>query len=110
MGHRGCRSTGGQHLAAARCGVYQRSAEIGYWVAEAHHGQGSATEAAQVVTAYGLDELGLVRIFARVFEWNPASIRVLEKVGFQLEGRHRRAVTIDDQTTDQVMYAVVREG
>ena len=68
------------------------------------------TEAAEVVTAHGFDQLRLARIYAPVFEWNAASVRVLEKAGFQLEGRHRKAVTKDGQTIDQLMYAVVREA
>ncbi len=41
-----------------------------------------------------------------MYEWNPASARVLEKCGFILEGRLRRSVTKDGHTIDQWLYAL----
>ena len=49
------------------------------------------------------------RIYATVFEWNPASARILEKAGYILEGRLRKSVTKDGRTIDQLLYARVRE-
>lgn len=88
--------------------VYRRSAELGYWLGAAHWGRGIATEAVRAVTAHGFEALGLGRIYAAVFEWNSASRRVLEKAGYALEGRLRRAVTKDGRTLDLYLYAVVR--
>ena len=68
------------------------------------------TEAVQALIEYGLQQMGLARIYAGIFEWNPASCRVLEKAGYAFEGRHRMAVTKDGETIDELMYAVVREG
>lgn len=51
-----------------------------------------------------------MRIFARVFEWNVASARVLEKAGYTLEGRHLKAVVKDGQVIDELTYAVTRGG
>jgi RimJ/RimL family protein N-acetyltransferase len=51
----------------------------------------------------------VVRLFAHVFEWNPASARVLEKAGYSLEGRMRRSVVKNSQIIDQLVYAIVRE-
>jgi RimJ/RimL family protein N-acetyltransferase len=51
-----------------------------------------------------------VRIFGEVFEWNPASARVLEKAGYTYEGRLRRSVTKDGQTIDRLVYAIIRNG
>jgi [ribosomal protein S5]-alanine N-acetyltransferase len=88
--------------------VEWRSAEIGYWLGEAHWGKGIMTEAVRAVTAYGFAQLDLVRIYANVFEWNPASMRVLEKAGYALEGRLRKAITKDGQTIDSLLYAYIR--
>ena len=88
----------------------RHSAELGYWLGEPYWGRGVMTEAVVAVTTYGLEQLGLVRIFATPFEWNLASCRVLEKGGYTLEGRHQKAVTKDGQTIDELMYAVVRES
>jgi RimJ/RimL family protein N-acetyltransferase len=49
-----------------------------------------------------------VRIYANVFEWNPASARVLEKAGYSYEGRLRKSVLKDDQLIDQLVYSVLR--
>ncbi len=89
--------------------VHRRSAEIGYWLGEPFWGQGVATRALCALTEYGFAHFDLVRIFATVFEWNPASARVLEKAGYQYEGRLRKSVTKDGKTIDQLLYALVRE-
>ena len=89
--------------------VARRSVEIGYWLGEKFWGRGIATEAVVAVTDHAFANHDLCRVYAHVFEWNRASARVLEKAGYELEGRMRKSVTKDGQTIDQLMYAVVRE-
>ena len=43
-----------------------------------------------------------------MFEWNPASARVLEKNGYVLEGRARLGVVKDGRLGDRLLYALVR--
>lgn len=88
--------------------VHWRSAEIGYWLGEDYWGRGIVTEAVCAVTDWAFESFDLCRIFAFVYEWNPASMRVLEKAGYQYEGRLRKSVTKDGRTIDQVIYAIVR--
>jgi len=88
--------------------IYRRSAEIGYWLGEEFWGRGIATEAVRALTGYAFASFDLCRIYAGVFEWNPASMRVLEKAGYELEGRLRQSVTKDGQTIDELLYAVIR--
>jgi RimJ/RimL family protein N-acetyltransferase len=88
--------------------VYRRSAEIGYWLGEEFWGRGIVSSAVQAVTEYGFEKFDLCRIFAEVFEWNPASMRILEKAGYQFEGRLRKAVIKDRQIIDACIYAIVR--
>ncbi|SFW88939.1 GNAT family N-acetyltransferase [Amycolatopsis australiensis] len=57
-------------------------AELGYYVASAHAGQGLATEAAQAVLDHGLHALGLPAVWALVHERNAASRRVAARLGF----------------------------
>lgn len=64
----------------------RHSAEIGFWLGEKYWNRGIATEAVQAFTEYGFTEHGLSRIYAHVFAWNLASMRVLEKCGYQQEG------------------------
>lgn len=89
--------------------VFHRCAEIGYWLGEAFWGRGIATEAVRAVTQWAFSRFGICRVEAVVFAWNPASMRVLEKAGYVCEGRQRKRVTKDGETTDLLLYAVVRE-
>ncbi len=89
--------------------VYRRSADIGYWLGEPFWGQGIATKAVRALTEYAFANLDLIRLYGAVFEWNPASARVLEKAGYTYEGRLRKSVTKDGKTIDQLLYAIVRE-
>lgn len=60
--------------------------ELGYWIARSHWGLGYATEAAAAVVEIARDGLRLKRLTASHFVDNPASGRVLEKLGFQPTG------------------------
>jgi len=86
-----------------------RSAEIGYWLGEEFWGRGIATEVLIAVTDYAFSQFDLCRLYAHVFEWNLASARVLEKAGYEFEGRLRKSVTKDGQTIDRLLYAKVRD-
>jgi RimJ/RimL family protein N-acetyltransferase len=89
--------------------VDRRSVEIGYWLGEAYWGRGFATDAVCAVTEYAFANFDICRIYATVFESNPASVRVLEKAGYTCEGRLRNAVTKDGRTMDSLLYALVKE-
>jgi [ribosomal protein S5]-alanine N-acetyltransferase len=79
-------------------------AEIGYWLSQDYWGLGVMTEAVQVITQFGLTELCYIAIRASVYEWNPASARVLEKAGYRLEMRNPRAVVKDGSVIDELIY------
>ena len=59
------------------------SADIGYAIGRSHWNKGIATKAVRIVINYGFEVLGLNRIEAEVLTHNGASIRVLEKLGFE---------------------------
>ena len=61
--------------------------EFGYWIARPHWGRGYATEAGQVVVDIARKALRLRKLHAGHFLDNPASGRVLEKLGFRRTGR-----------------------
>jgi ribosomal-protein-alanine N-acetyltransferase len=86
--------------------IFRRSAEIGYWLGEDYWGRGIVTEAVKAFTVWGFANFDLSRIYAGVFEWNPASSRVLEKAGFEFEGRMKKAVTKEGRTGDELIYAI----
>ena len=60
----------------------KRRREIGYWLGKAYWGQEYATEAAGRIVAFSFDELGAEHLAAGWYHDNPASGRVLEKLGF----------------------------
>ena len=69
------------------CGVHPRQNwEIGYWLGKPYWGKGYASETAARLVRFGFEELGVARLLAEWFHDNPASGRVLEKVGFKPAG------------------------
>lgn len=66
------------------------SGEFGYWLGRPHWGQGITTEAARAVVTFAFGTLGLERLTSGYFEDNPASGRVLAKLGFTAAGRSLR--------------------
>jgi RimJ/RimL family protein N-acetyltransferase len=87
--------------------VRARSANIGYWLGEAHWGRGVMTAAVRGATAHAFDVYRYLRLEAPVFAWNPASMRVLEKCGYVREGIMAKSVFKDGEVTDCMLYAKV---
>ena len=80
--------TGGAPLLAGACGLGRRpsgAVELGYWIARPFWGRGIATEACSALIAIART-LGLKQIEGSHFIDNPASGRVLEKLGFTAVG------------------------
>ena len=88
--------------------VYQKTAEIGYWLGEPHWGKGLATQAVKTISRWGLENWDILRIQAGVFSGNPASERVLEKAGYHREATHRRAVFKDGKILDETCYVLLK--
>jgi len=88
--------------------IFRRSAEIGYWLSEHYWGRGIVTEAVRAFAEWAFANFDLCRLYAGVFEWNPASARVLEKAGFEFEGRMKKAVIKEGRTGDELIYAITR--
>jgi RimJ/RimL family protein N-acetyltransferase len=81
--------------------VYRKNAELGYFVGEKFWGKGIATEAIRQMVEYIQKSSDVVRIYAEVFDYNKASMKVLEKNDFYLESVRKKAaiknnVMIDD--------------
>ena len=84
-----------------------RLAELGYWIAVPYWSRGFATEAGGTVLAFGFGEMRLNRIQAHHFTRNPASGRVLAKIGMRLEGIHRQSLRKWDAFEDVAQYAIL---
>lgn len=85
--------------------VHRCQAEIGYWLGQDLWGRGIMSEVVPAMTRWAVRELDVVRLFALPFADNPASIRVLEKSGYELEGRLRRSAVKAGRFRDQLLYA-----
>jgi RimJ/RimL family protein N-acetyltransferase len=88
--------------------VYIKSAEVGYWIGEPFWGRGIATEALRQMVNYTFTYFDIVRLYAEVFEHNKASMRVLEKNGFYLEGVRRKAVFKQEKLMDDYIWVLLR--
>lgn len=82
-------------------------AEIGYWLAEKYWGRGIMTEAVKLITRFGFKKLKLKRIYGRVYSFNKASIRVLEKAGYKLEGILKKNTRKGKKFIDDYLFASV---
>ena len=70
-------------------------------------GRGVASKALRLGATWGLRELGLCRVFAEAAVENPASIRAIEKAGFQREGILRAHCKTHGQRHDCVMFSLL---
>lgn len=84
-----------------------RRAEMGYWISKEHWNRGYATEAAQAIVNFGFSKLKLHKIYATYFERNPASGKVLEKIGMQKEGILRSHVLKWNRYEDLVICGLI---
>lgn len=89
--------------------VYKYSWELGYWLGEPFWGKGIATEAVKVFTKYLFSHYNIRSITANVYEGNKASMKVLTKAGFKLDGIIRKAVFKEKLFWDLYVYSILRE-
>ena len=76
-------------------GVYQRTAQFGYWLGAPYWGHGIMTATVKAVVPYAMERFRLVRLESPVFEWNPR------------EAVLRASVSKDGELIDSVLYAFV---
>lgn len=92
--------------------VYSQGYELGYWLGEEFWGRKIMSELVpafvkRVFDGMG-DEVEVERLWAGVFSQSKASQGLLEKSGFQLEGRLRRAVIKNGELMDELVYSIIR--
>lgn len=104
-----CRIEDDALVGAVGLGVTPRHAhaELGYWVGVPYWGHGYATEAARALLALAFDTLGLHRVQAHHMPRNPASGRILRKLGMRREGLLREVFRKGDVFEDAVTYAIL---
>lgn len=84
--------------------VYRMNVELSYWIAEPFWGTGIAQEAVRLMTDYVFETFAINRIVAEVFDYNRASMRVLEKNGYHLECVRRKGVLKNDFLVDEFIW------
>ena len=85
-----------------------RRAEIGYALGRAHWGKGYMQETLKAVLTYAFEVLHFHRIEADVDPRNAASIRTLERLGFQREGYLRERWQVNGEIQDALFYGLLR--
>ncbi|MGV2452837.1 MULTISPECIES: GNAT family N-acetyltransferase [Chryseobacterium] len=84
-------------------------AELGYWIGIPYWNKGYVTEAAKGIIDFGFDELKLNKIFATHFLHNPASGRIMEKIGMKKEAVLIKEVKKDGEYFDLVRYCILKD-
>ena len=88
--------------------VYKNSAEIGYFIGEPFWNKGITTKAVNLMTNFGFERLGVVRIYTGVFGFNKSSQRVLEKCGFEKEAIFKSSITKNGKIYDEIRFSKVK--
>jgi [ribosomal protein S5]-alanine N-acetyltransferase len=88
--------------------VYQKTAEIGYWIGEPFWNKGIATTAVKLITEYGLNQLNFIRIHTGVFEYNLGSMKVLEKNGYEKDGIFKKSVFKNGKVWNEHRYSKIK--
>jgi len=97
----GAISLGGVDLVHSR-------AELGYWLGVDYWGRGIMTEAGNAVLAYSFEEIGLNKVWSQHYAKNPASGRVMQKLGMQLEGTMRQHIQKNGVFHDLIIYSILK--
>ena len=84
-----------------------RYAELGYWVGREWWSNGYASESAAELVRFAFETLGLNRVMARHFRSNPASGRVMQKIGMIKEGTLRQHFLKWGRFEDLVCYGIL---
>lgn len=82
--------------------------ELGYWIGKPYWRSGYCTEAAARVVQFAFDGLGLNRVLATAMTRNPASYKVMEKIGMKHEGILREQLRKGEIYEDMSYYGLLR--
>lgn len=96
------------------CGLLSRRAhyrefEIGYCLAKEFWRQGIGSEAVTTLLDFGFEMLNAHRIYASVEPGNEASVALLEKLGFRLEGHQKADTYVAEEWRDSLIYALLED-
>ncbi|PKP23994.1 MAG: GNAT family N-acetyltransferase [Bacteroidetes bacterium HGW-Bacteroidetes-22] len=86
--------------------VYRFNLELGYWLGEPYWNRGIMTQVVRAMVKVGFNEMKAHRIFAGIFSFNKASVRVLGKCGFRHEATLIESVSKQGQWADELIFSL----
>lgn len=102
-----------QHIGNIKLGRIHwihRTGELGLMIGEkSAWGKGHGYDATDLLLAYAFRSLNLQKVTLGVHATNTAAVKVYEKAGFVIEGRHRRQSFVDGQYLDGLSMGILRE-
>jgi len=93
---------------ALRKDVERISAEMGYWLGENYWNRGIMTQVVRQMLNYAFAYFPLRKVYARVFDFNVASQKVLQKAGFKREAILRQAAIKNNKIVDLYYYSFIK--
>lgn len=87
-----------------------QNAEIGYWLVKDFWKKGYAKEAAELVIEYAFNKLDLYRIYAMLEKDNAASLALLNRLGFEVEGLMKKSVKNKGKFVDRYICGLLRDN
>lgn len=85
-----------------------KKGELAYWVGKEYWGNGYATEAAKEIVRHSFEDLNLNRVWAMAMSKNPASIKVMERVGMKKEGVLKQDIIKSGVFVDSDIYGLIK--
>lgn len=95
-------------VVSVRDADYKRP-ELGYWLVPECHGQGYGKESVSLTVDYVFRTYDVPAVEAQAYDFNDASIGLLESLGFTQEGRLRKFMFVDGAHRDMLQYGLLRE-
>ncbi|PIE52660.1 hypothetical protein CSA37_05360 [Candidatus Fermentibacteria bacterium] len=92
-----------------RFSFMDHTAELGFTLLHEEQGKGLMTEAVKAISEYGFNKLVVNRIQACILPGNTPAVKLVERIGFTLEGRLRESVVFQNSFHDQLIYAMLAE-
>ncbi|PTQ99802.1 RimJ/RimL family protein N-acetyltransferase [Mucilaginibacter yixingensis] len=89
-----------------RAHIYRKTPLLGYWLAEHYWGRGIMPQAVKLIVNYAFSQLDVIAIQANTFGGNVASMRVLEKAGFERQGIIKQSVIKNGEIMDEHIFAI----
>lgn len=88
--------------------IHKKNAELGYWLAEPFWNKGIISAVILEIVKFSFSNFDINRIFARPFETNIPSQKCLEKNGFILEAKFKKAIFKNGIYLDELIYSIKR--